>query len=201
MKYKFVALGITLFISSLITHTASAAQVDYSGPHLTVGGGLTLGGDTLGTVYYSGGDSADIKAGGLFHIYGGLMYHFYGSPIAARLALGYHFDQANARNASATFDRNTLEVIPFYTEAYYRIGLGLIRHMSPKLDISDFGDANVDFKDATGLLLEYGYNLGTHIWIDLRYVSIKYELEHPEYYVNPDSADGSHLGLYISAEF
>ena len=208
MKHKMTALGIALLLSTVFLSTfvtsASAAQYirDYSGAHFTMGGGLTFGGDTLGTVYYSSGDSADITAGGLIHIYAGLMYHFYDSPIAGRLALGYHFDQANARNGTATFDRTTLEAVPFYyLLPYSRIGAGLTLHMSPTLDTQDFGQPNVDFKDATGLVLEYGYHLGGAMWLDVRYVSIKYELKHPEYYYNTGSADGSHLGLYISAEF
>ena len=89
----------------------------------------------------------------------------------------------------------------YYLLPYSRIGAGLTLHMSPTLDTKDFGQPNVDFKDATGLVLEYGYPLGGAMWLDVRYVSIKYELKHPEYYYNPESADGSHLGLFVSAEF
>ena len=88
MKHKITALGMalilsTLFLSAFVT-SASAAQYirDYNGPHFTLGGGATFGGDTLGTVYYQGGGSSDIKAGELIHLYAGLMYHFYNSPIA-----------------------------------------------------------------------------------------------------------------------
>lgn len=199
-----------VFVIALLVATASASAAPYSrynnrpsydnsGLHFTIGGGITCCGDTLGTVYYSGGDSADIQAGALLHFYGGGIYHFYNSPLALRMALGYHFDQANASNGTVTFDRTTFEVTPlFYFPAYSRLGLGWIRHMNPTLDESDFTGNIFHFKDANGVLFEYGYNAFPHGWIDFRYVNIQYKLDEPGI---TDTVNGSHFGIYMSGEF
>lgn len=169
--------------------------------HGTFGAGLTNGGDTLGTLVYTTGDSADLKAGGLFHLYGGLILEKPQSPFMMKIALGWHFDQVSAVNGSAEFDRYPLDIIPYFRNGRVRMGAGLTYHLNPKYDDSDFPNGDVfKFKNAAGLALEFGINLGvtdTH-WIDLRIVSIDYELKD----INTTSkVDGNHFGVYYSGMF
>lgn len=167
----------------------------------TFGAGLTFGGDTLGTLLYNNGDTSDLKAGGLFHFYGGMILEKPRSPFMMKFAFGWHFDQVSAINSSATFDRYPLDIIPYFRSNNIRMGAGLTYHMSPKADSSDFVNGSVvNFKNAAGLAVELGINLGysdMH-WLDFRFVSIDYKYDD---IATTETVNGSHVGVYYSAMF
>lgn len=207
MRSITALLGFIVLFGST---SASAARYqhypryyDEYGMHFTAGVGLTFGGDSLSSVQFDNGDIANVNAGDAYHFYAGGLFHFYDSPIALRMTLGYLSGQASGWNGGATFDRTTFEVIPlFYLPHYSRLGVGFTHHMSPRLEDSYYGGGTADFKNANGLVFEYGYNVFYHSWIDLRYVNITYKAENPnDYPYPPDSVDGSHIGFYFSTEF
>ena len=203
MKCRKTLCRTSLFALSLISalsySSTSWADNDVR-VHGLFGAGLTSGGDTLGTLTYSTGYSADLKAGGLIHLYGGIMLEKPQSPFMMKFALGWHFDQVSARNGSATFDRYPLDIIPYFRTDKIRVGAGLTYHLSPKYDASDFAGGTYNFKDAAGLALELGINLGVmdRHWIEIRYVSIDYELDNVS---TTTKFNGNNIGVYYSGMF
>ena len=169
---------------------------------LAVGAGFTSGGDTLGTLYYTNGDSQKVKAGGFIHIYAGANIPL-SESLFSRLAIGYHFDEATSAQGTATFSRLPLDFIVFANQEQLRYGAGLTLHMSPELDASDFGDPTIKFDDALGFVLEAGYNFSSNVWVDFRYVAIDYEVKSvgSTSITSPNSTDGNHAGIYVSTSF
>lgn len=176
---KAVSRLSAAILSSLLAGPV-LANGSSDGFHVALKAGLTSGGDKLFKLKYDDGDSKNIKAGGLFEVGAGALYNFPTRPISAQLTLNYHFDTAPADNGDAGFDRYPLEGIVYYTGVEdWRFGLGARLVMSPEADLSiDNGDdIEVDFKDATGLVLEIGYRIANEFWINLRAVQEDYEVK------------------------
>lgn len=150
-----------------------------------MGAGVTLGGDELG------GTSADtVDAGELIRFYGGLHVPFGSSPLSVQLTMGYHYDVVTSEQGDGTFDRLEFELIPYFQLDKIRLGVGVTQHTSVLFDQpSGFGD--YEFDDATGLVMEAGYQMGRvrHIWINVRLVDIEYTS--PSF----GTVDGSYIGF------
>ncbi|MDQ8036857.1 MAG: hypothetical protein REI12_05510 [Pedobacter sp.] len=178
--------------------------------HLAATGGLSVGGDTIATSYFTNGDKEKITAGGLFYFSAGLGIDLPLAPFTVQLTGGLHFDESTAENGKATFERNTLDAQIFYRQGNHRFGIGAVQHKAPEFiaKIDGQPDQRATFDDATGFSVEYNYLPAIINWpfkegragFSLRYVSIDYTAKT----VNgapaqPKTFDGSHVaaGLYL----
>lgn len=174
-----------------------------TGLHLALTAGLSFGGDTLAEATFTNGDTEKLKAGGLFYFAGGPSLEFANSPWSLQLLLGRHFDSVTAENGELTFERNTMELQLFHRVGAHRFGLGYVNHKNPEYQQS--GDIvfplTVEFKDATGLSLEYNLMpVGSKVGFSLRAVKIDYETEKANGMpVVSESFSGNHFaaGIYV----
>jgi hypothetical protein len=190
-------------LAALGLAACGAARADVS-PHFVGTAGLSYGGDTVATVQYTNGNSTDIKAGGLYYIGGGLSLEFTGTPWSVQGLLGYHADSATASNGDVSFKRTTFDGQAFYRFGNNRIGLGLVRHMSPqyKANIDYQPPVTVDFNTATGVSLEYNWlPPGSKFGLSVRAVHISYDASSVNGVPvsNSDSLSGDHVavGAYL----
>ncbi|MDO8329642.1 MAG: hypothetical protein Q7T36_04145 [Fluviicoccus sp.] len=158
--------------------------------------GLTQGGDTLVTTYYVSGSSEDVNAGDFLYFGGGFDYRL-GKDMALRTTINYMVADSTADNGSVKFDRMPLEISLAKEFSRHRLAVGITRHFSPKLKVDVPGlNVTLEFEDADGTLIEYGYRLGGNAWITLRHVSIDYTVSGLA-----SSVDGSHFGIGAAASF
>lgn len=196
---KINKIFYALLSTSLLATANTATAGDFKP---LVRAGLDAGGDDLVTVVYSGGDTADIKAGQLFTFSGGIMYHPAQANYTVEATIGYKFDTANATNGTAEFTRMPIDVIASYRNKNHRIGGGFTYHMGPELscDISGACSGNVEFSDAQGFIIQYAYEFetltGSILDIGARYTSVDYEIEGVS-----GEVDGSAPGIFVSFAF
>lgn len=174
-----------------------------TGLHLALTAGLSFGGDTLAEATFTNGDSEKLKAGGLFYFAVGPSIEFANSPWSVQALFGRHLDSITATNAELTFERNTMELQVFHRAGPHRLGLGYVKHLSPEYQESGafILPSTVQFKDATGLSLEYNWMpVGSKVGLSLRAVKIDYEAESLNGMpVTSDSISGNHVaaGIYV----
>lgn len=194
-------------VSSLVLSIPASAQEDAGIPTGNEGGfdfvltaGLTIGGDDFVEIEDDNGDHVDdLEAGGLIYLGAGGHYRFANSPLSIQAVYAYHWDSVDADNGDATFDRFELDMILFYNNGPHRFGAGMTQHFGPSLDVDiDYGfNGDIDFDDATGVLIEYGYMFSAHGGIGVRYTDIEYDLSD----ISGESVDGSNVGLFITGFF
>lgn len=208
MKKAFTRSMLALTVAA----TCLSAQADEGsgGLGLAISAGLTTGGDDLFTMEYEDGSSKDLKAGALIELGLGLLYQLPDMPVAAQLMAKYHFDTAGASNGDGSFDRYPIEAALYYTGLRdWRFGAGLRYVLNPEADISidDGDDYEAGFENATGFLVEVGYQVTPQVWVNIRAVSEKYELEtfsaNGQKFDVPDTekVSGNHIGLNLMAAF
>lgn len=153
------------------------------------------GGDELATVYFTDGSNQSLRAGSGFSFNLGAAHSFTDSPFSMRLTLGYQADSTTATNSNARFSRYPLELLGFWHHDVHRLGGGLTRHFSPSLDLDNLG-GRIDFEDAGGFLLEYGYEFSPGAGFAIRYTTIDYTADG-----FTGEVDGNSLGVALFGEF
>jgi hypothetical protein len=217
MKGLFV-LGLGLFSVSANAFSDSPTISKFAlrpGFHALINGGLTFGGDTLVTVTVTtvntnNSADVDINAGRLLQYGVGGLYQFEAIPVALKATVNYQSDWAQGINGLFDFSRVPVEFLAYYTgKKRYRFGGGVRLVNSPKLvETVDGISDRLLFDNTTGVVAEMGYQVSRELWVNLRYVSEKYQ---PSKYVATDGTvfdvsamqpyKGSHLGLILSCEF
>ena len=130
MKYRGAFLFIFLFAFSSALPLHSHAGV-------FVQAGLHAGGDDLDTVYFVGGDSQTISAGGLLSAAIGYETDIDAS-ILAKFSMGVKIDAVHARNGDVEFIRTPIEALVMKKNESFNYGLGITRHMNPELSGNGF---------------------------------------------------------------
>jgi hypothetical protein len=156
---------------------------------------LTTGGDELAEVYLSDdGDISkeEIEAGGFTYFYGGMQFDTPAFPM--RFTLGYFTDTIDASNGSVSFSRVPLELLGVHTAGQHSVGMGLTYHLSPELDMSDFGLGSYDADNALGLVLMYEYTFESSLALGVRYTNIDYDFGGVD-------IDGNNLGILMEMKF
>lgn len=189
-------LAAALFCSSVAVADTASSTASW---RPVVNGAFTEGGDDLVKVQFRNADSEKIKAGGLLMLGGGMVYTPAGGAVSLRLTINYHFDTITAKNGDASFERFPLEALLFFNAAPHRLGVGLSHHLSPEaeFDFDDQSRETVKFDDATGVVVEYGYQVTPQIWLGLRYTTISYDAQD----LAREEVDGDHVGLTASFTF
>jgi hypothetical protein len=185
---------------ALAAASASAAQTDTTivtapaprGP--LVGFVVELsgefGGDVLGTLEFTDGESQDLTAGtGGSIAVGAQIRPTHASPLALRATVGYKYESATASNTDLTVTRIPVEVIASYDVAPgFWIGAGVVHHSGVKFDAGELGE--FEFDPATGATAEVGWKV-----FALSYTSLTYRHESGEEF------DASSLGLTLTFTF
>lgn len=170
-----------------------AASADDGGFFIrpAIEGAIEFGGDTLGTVLFSNGETQDIKAGQGVSVAGGLHLRPYRqSHLDVRALVGYKYVSTRANNADIHVDRVTLELLPAYRfDGLWWAGAGLVKHSSIRLNADGFAP-NVHFNSKVGAELQLGWS-----FLALTYTSLKYQDDAGRSY------DASNIGLRISSAF
>lgn len=184
---------------------ATGAQ---AGPESSVrpvlGGGVTVGGDTLVDVTFvnSAGQALDnsrVKAGQFLQVYGGLEYQPV-SRFSLQATVGYHWHNTEGADGQFKFSRYPVELLGHYhINDNWRLGAGARLVRRPKLELhstnaSNAGDAVVKFDNTTGTIIEGEYVVDRKLGFKLRYVSEKYQA--PALFTG--KVDGSHVGLLVN---
>lgn len=184
---------------------ATGAQADTeSSVRPLLGGGLTVGGDTMINVTFINEagqplDSARVKAGQLLQVYGGLEYQPV-SRFSLQATLGYHWHNAEGSDGQGKFSRYPVELLGHYHfNENWRLGAGarFVRGAKRELHISNPRnpiDIEQKFDNTTGTIIEGEYVVDRKLGFKLRYVSEKYKAQAPFI----DKFDGSHLGFLVN---
>jgi hypothetical protein len=195
----------TLMAASCCLALATSAQAGSdSSVRPLLGGGLTVGGDTMVDVTFVNEagqplDSAQVKAGQLLQVYGGLEYQPV-SRFSLQATLGYHWHNAEGADGQGKFSRYPVELLGHYHfNENWRIGAGarFVRGAKRELRISNPSnpvDLEQKFDNTTGTIIEGEYVVDRKLGFKLRYVSEKYKAQAPFI----DKFDGSHVGLLVN---
>jgi len=159
--------------------------------------GMETGGDKMVTVYFVGGDSADIKAGDFLNLSLGAAFKTMpeqNDSLETQLTVGYKFKGSKAENGEVKFSRFPVELLQFYSQNRWRVGGGLTHHINPKLTGSGvMRGLDVSFDDATGLIMQAGYVID-QMTLDLRYTAMNYS-------VGSIDVDADCVGIMVGARF
>jgi hypothetical protein len=151
------------------------------------GGGEELIGTTSGDNLYSGGG---------YRFAAGIQQPLAQSPSALRLSLGYLSDSVSAGNGYAEMDALTFDALYMVETGPHRLGLGPTVHMSPRYrdNVNGYTPLELEFDNAVGLLVQYGYQPFPGLEIGARVTSIEYR--------NPSTRlDAGSFGVYLSNGF
>ena len=158
-----------------------------------VDAGVGAGGDKLVTVVYSNGDTKTIYAGDGVYADFGVQHNFEGSNWSLKASAGFDYAAASGSNATVSFNRYPLDLLAIYTIGRNHIGFGLTEHTSPRLDLDGLGP-NVDFANATGVVLQYQY------WLfGARYTGINYKVSNCP--TGCSSVSGNSLSFFFNYTF
>ena len=136
----------------------------------TVDTGVGGGGDKLVVVQYRNGDTKTIYAGDGFYADMGVQHNFTDSGWSLKATAGFDYAAATGSNATVSFNRYPLDLLAIYSIGRSHIGFGLTEHLAPRLDLDGLGP-NVDFDNATGVVLQYQY------WLfGARFTGINYKV-------------------------
>jgi hypothetical protein len=125
--------------------------------HVMVMFGGGDGGDTLAELVYTDGDTAKVRAGGVFQLGGGVLADFKDIPLQLQTTFLYQGNRINAANGRATFDRFSLEVLGYYKLGILRLGGGPQYVMGPESKLLlDLREASITYDNSLGFALEGG---------------------------------------------
>lgn len=154
--------------------------------------------------FESGGDDLigtntgeDISAGGGVKFAVGVQNPTNEAATASiRLSVGYLFDSIDASNGDADFETLTFDALYMINSGTHSFGIGGTLHLSPEYsdDVDGFRSEKIEFDDAYGILLQYGYNITPSIELGVK-VSVL------EYQAGPITMDANSFGVYISNGF
>ena len=194
--------------SDQITPVSSNTFASKSGAHLVLNAGLTYGGDTIYTVFYTNGDMAKIKGGGLYQVGVGGLYQFENQPFAIKLGTHFHYDLISGSNGGVYFYRFPIETLAYYTGIEkFRIGSGVRVVNSPEISITiNSMKDTVTFENTTGMVAELGYQVAPRAWLNGRMVFEKYQGKSfttggvATSLAGTAAKSGSHIGVNFSYE-
>jgi hypothetical protein len=185
----------TVIVCLAALAAASSAQAQYGGVRGILGMGLTSGGDTLASIQYTDGGSADIRAGGLMHFYGGLEVRL-APQVTMQGTIGYHVDETSSNsNGALRFSRYPLEWLAHVQiSPNVRVGGGVRFVNDAKVSGSGvLSSVEIDYGSTTGGVLEGEYLVAPNIGLKLRFVGEKYTPS-----AGGPSADGNHVGFFFN---
>ncbi|HEY1392247.1 MAG TPA: outer membrane beta-barrel protein [Methylibium sp.] len=194
---KKTVYSLAFAAAALVAAPAAQAQYAPAPVRLVIGGGITGGGDRLATVYYNTGNSYDITAGSLIHVFVGGEWRV-APRVSMQANVGYHFDRTDASNGSIRFERFPIELLAHYDiNPVFRLGGGVRFVTGAKLAGTGAVGGDIDFQSTTGLVLEGEYMMSSNLGLKLRAVPVE------DYTPSGGGSklNGSHVGFYLTGYF
>ena len=114
-----------------------------------------------------------------------------------RLVAGYLFDGFDEDIGEVDFETYTVDAVFVVNRGPHAFGIGSSLHLSPEYRerASGFTSTSIiDFDNASGLLLQYGYQYSHRMELGLRYLDIEYE-------TNATRIDAGGVGIFLSNGF
>ncbi len=114
-----------------------------------------------------------------------------------RLVAGYLFDGFDEDIGEVDIETYTVDAVFVVNRGPHAFGIGSSLHLSPEYREKPTGfnsTTKIDFDNANGLLLQYGYQYSRRMELGLRYLDIEYE-------ANGASIDAGGVGIYLSNGF
>lgn len=182
MKTKLLIIALSLAV------ILTPARADLYFELALEGGGDDLAGTNTGE---------DISAGGGIKFAIGIQNPINEDATAAiRLSVGYLFDSIDAANGDADLDTITFDALYIINSGVHSFGVGGTMHMSPEYsdDVDGFRPLKIEFDDAIGVLLQYGYQVTPAMELGFRFTDIEYE-------DSPITVDASSFGIFLSNGF
>lgn len=178
------------FLVWLISVTLASESVAETRITPFVAGGLTAGGDTIATytVVYLGDEFlSSVDAGETGYLFGGVNLMWPKTGLGLQLQGGLFGGGVGIGENSVDLTRYPVELIGTFERGKWRAGIGVTRHNSPKFEDKTDTPFTLDFKDASGTVIQLDY-LFERFSVGLRRVEIDYELPFA-------TLDASHWGL------
>jgi len=166
-----------------------------------IGLGMDFGGEELGTVVYSDGSTAPVKANyGFFVNAGAILPNGKNSSFSTQMTVGYKYGGPKGLGGNITWSAIPLELIEYYHPSNLRMGLGISYQIAPQLSVNVPASSYSDkYNNAIGFIAQIGWAPAReHYSVDLRYTSIKFSLTDVP---GAPTVDGSVAGLYASYRF
>ena len=115
---------------------------------------------------------------------------------ALRLTIGYLSDSTTAINGEAEIDTLTFDALYVARSGKHRFAVGPTLHLAPRYqdNVSGFAPVDIEFDDAIGFKLQYGYQLLSNLEIGARVTKIDYS-------AGPLDLDAGSVGVYLSNGF
>ena len=149
-----------------------------------------IGGDNVVKVFYTNGDTQNIKAGQGVTLAAGVHYKPAGFPIDFAATAGYKFVTTAADNTDLRIERVVIKATGTYALPYNLwAAAGPVWHVGTKLKGDGFVP-NIDFGDAVGATVGFGWR-----WVGISYTNI--------HYTSPYTGriDGSNVGVSLMYKF
>ena len=195
-------------VSSMLLSTYALHASDLK-PMLQIG--YDFGGKTMATVeqydYYSGYDTAKIRAGQGLSFEAGAAISSDASNLELQFLIGYKFDKESASNGSVTWDRIPFTVLGMINKNRWKFGAGATYHLNPELsggfsgydsNNNYFNDTvNDDYENALGGILQVQYKVSDTVAIGVRGTFMEYKLKSDPSIV----ASGNSIGINLSYTF
>ena len=149
--------------------------------------GLSVGGDTLGTVFFVNGTREDIDAGYWLSAGGGMIQRV-NDKFGIKYSAAYKLWPSTATNVSILKTALTVDIVPYIRSGDHRFGFGVSHHFSPKVDWDGLLPTD-HYDDATGPVVEYAYKYFSFSYTDM------------DYEAGASSFDASHFGFRFSSRY
>jgi hypothetical protein len=185
-------LSIVVALGAVATAQAAPRSTGVKfGP--VVEGAIAFGGDTVGVVEFTNGDTQNLKTGNGGTLSVGVhLQPSVDSPWDLRATVGYKYTGVNARNADITLTRTVWQLIGSYEYlSGFRLGAGVVYHHGVHFNGDNYF-YDVDFDDATGPVVEFGWR-----WIALTYTDMTYKARYPY----SGELNANNAGLRFAWEF
>lgn len=189
---KILVATLAMFVGAQAGAAEQDARTYSLRPTATIG--ISGGGDQIasyrGTLF---GEPADfeVDAGGDVFLFGGLELFWPRSKAGLLVQTGLFTGGVSNSKQSAEFNRVPLELIGIRQWRRLRGGIGVTHHFSPGFEDEGIENFEVDFHDATGIVLQFEYMIH-RFNVGIRHVIIDYEVSGV-----PDAptVDGDHWGV------
>lgn len=162
------------------------------------GMGLDVGGEELGTVTYSDGSTASVKANtGLAFNAGTVIPNDDEGTFATQISIGYKTGGPRLWSMDVNWTAIPLEVIEFYRSGSVRMGGGISYQLNPQLKVNLPSASFISkYNNAIGLIAQIGWRPARENYsIDLRYTRINFQSSDV---ASAPLVDGSVGGLYLN---
>lgn len=172
--------------------------------------GATYGGDIIYSSVDANGFSSNLRAGSFLQYGIGALWQPRFAPVAVQLTINWHNDDFKynyfySSNINNGFNRFPIELVGYLTPAPdFRIGAGkrFIKIPSAYVEANNSTE-ELHFDNTNGKIFEIGYRVADNAWINLRYVSERYQPYtltqngNTVSVAGSPSVNGSHIGINV----